>query len=348
MTAEDAGAGAPIIDVHSHYVPKGLIETIRDRPRAGASVLENGHGHVSFVLEGAPPSRPLTPKLSDLEMRQEWMDEQGIDLQIVGTWADILGYWLDPATGVEWSQLLNDTLMEAIAGSPSFASFASLPMQDPEAAAKVMAGALAAGFLGVTIAARIEGLELDDRRLEPFWEAASDLEAIVFIHPGYAAGEHRTADYGLVNALGRGIDTTIAATRLLYAGIPSRFPGVRILLAHGGGALPFLLGRLGRNHQIDTSLSDPEEGFARLLFDSVVFDPAALCYLHEKSASGAIMLGSDYPFPIGDPEPMRVVIEAACLGDDERRSILGGAAREALGLGRVPGVTIPAHRGESW
>ena len=336
MTAEDAGAGASIIDVHSHYVPERLIETIRDRPRAGSSLLENENGHVSFVLEGAPPTRPLPPKLIDLEMRQEWMDEQGIDLQIVGTWADILGYWLDPASGVEWSQLLNDTLMEGIAGNPSFAAFASLPMQDPEAAAEVMAEALVAGFLGVTIAARIEDAELDDRRLEPFWEAASDLEAMVFIHPGYTANEHRTADYGMVNALGRAIDTTIAATRLLYSGIPSRFPGARILLAHGGGAVPFLLGRLGRNHRIDTSLPDPKEGFARLLFDSVVFDPAALCYLHEKSAPGAIMLGSDYPFPIGDPAPMRVVIEAACLGEDERRSILGGAAREALGLGPMP------------
>jgi len=346
MTAEDAGAGASIIDVHSHYVPESLIETIRDRPRAGASVLEHEHGHFSFVLEGAPPSRQLPPKLIDLEMRQEWMAEQGIDLQIVGTWADILGYWLGPTAGVEWSRLLNDTLMGAIAGNPSFAAFASLPMQDPVAAAGAMAEALAAGFLGVTIAARIEDAELDDGRLEPFWEAASDLEALVFIHPGYAAGDRRTADYGLVNALGRGIDTTIAATRLLYAGIPSRFPGVRILLAHGGGALPFLLGRLGRNHRIDTSLPDPEEGFARLLFDSVVFDPAALSFLHEKSAPGAIMLGSDYPFPIGDPEPVRVVAEAAYLGEDERQSILGGAAREALGLAPAPGVTIPAYRGE--
>ncbi len=345
MTGEDAGAGPSIIDVHGHYVPKGLIETIRDRPRAGASVVEQAPGRFSFILEGAPPGRPLPTKLIDLEKRHEWMDEQGIELQIVGTWADIFGYWLDPADGVEWSRLLNDTLIEAVADDSRLAAFASLPMQDPEAAAEVMAEAMSAGCLGVTIAARVEEVELDDRRLEPFWAAASDLEALVFIHPGYGAGDPRTADYALVNAVGRAMDTTIAVSRLLFAGVPTRFPGVRILLAHGGGALPFLLGRLARNHRIDTSLPDPEEGFARLLFDSVVFDPAALCYLHERAAPGAIMLGSDYPFPIGDPEPVRVVAEAGCLGEEERRSILGGAAREAMGLASMPGVTIPAHRG---
>jgi aminocarboxymuconate-semialdehyde decarboxylase len=344
MTAEAPGARAPIVDVHGHYVPPGLIDRIRDTPSAGSSVLEKGPDQYSFILGGAPPSRVLPARLIDLHERQAWMDEQGIHLQVLGTWADIFGYWLDPADGVEWARLLNETLIEAIGGSTRFAAFASLPMQDPEAAAKVMAEAMANGFQGVTIAARIEEVELDDQRLEPFWAAASDLGVMVFIHPGYGSDSPRTTDYGLVNAVGRGMDTTIAASRLLFAGIPTRFPGARILLAHGGGALPFLLGRLQRNHQISPSLADPEVGFARLLFDSVVFDPAALCYLHEKAAPGAIMLGSDYPFPIGDAEPVRVVAEAACLNDEQRRSILGEAARAALGLGPVPGVTISRHR----
>lgn len=345
MTAEDAGAGASIIDVHSHYVPESLIETIRDRPRARASVVEPESGRFSFVLDGAPPSRPIPPSLIDLEVRQEWMDEQEIGLQVVSTWADIFGYWLDPADGVEWSRVLNGTLIDAIAENSRFAAFASLPMQSPEAAADMMAEALAAGFLGVTIGSKIEDVELDDQRFEPFWEAASDLEIVVFIHPGYSAGDPRTADYGLANAVGRGIDTTIAASRLLFAGVPIRYPGAKMLLAHGGGALPFLLGRLGRNHEIDDSLPDPEDGFAHFFFDSVVFDPAALCYLQKKAKPGAIMLGSDYPFPIGDLNPVRVVSAAGCLDDEDRQSILGDAARDALGLASVAGVTIPADRG---
>jgi len=320
-----------IVDVHAHFVPRGLIRRILDQPAAGVSAVQEGDDQFRFAITGDPPTRILPAKLIDLEERKAWMDGQGIEIQVLTTWADIFGYGLAPEHGAEWSRLLNDTLMEAIAGLPRFEALASLPMQDPGAAAAMMSRALDDGFLGATIGTRIADMELDDERLQPFWEAASDLGSVVFVHPGYVVGDPRTADFGLVNAVGRAQDTTIAAARLLFAGIPVRFPGARILLAHAGGTLPYLMGRLKRNHELDASLGDPEDGFSRLLFDSVVFDPVCLCYLHDKAAPGSILLGSDYPFPIGDPRPLRVV-EEADLPDDDRDSILGGAALTMLGL----------------
>lgn len=321
-----------IVDVHAHYVPRALAVRLFERPQAGVSVVQEGDDQVRFVIGGEAPTRILPAKLVDLEQRAAWMAERGIDIQVLTTWADIFGYGLGPEHATSWSELLNATLMESITGSPRFAALATLPMQDPEAAAAVMSRALDDGFHGVTIGTRIAGVELDDQGLQPFWEAASSLGAVVFVHPSYGVGDPRTGDYGLVNAVGRGLDTTVTAARLLCSGVPTRFPGARILLAHGGGTLPYLMGRLKRNHELDPSLGDPEEGFSRLLFDSVVFDPVCLGYLCETAAPGSILLGSDYPFPIGDPHPLRVV-EEADLPTGTRDSILGGAAVRTLGLG---------------
>ena len=128
-----------------------------------------------------------------------------------------------------------------------------------------------------------------------------------------------------MNAVGRLTDTTIAVARLLFSGHLTRFPGVSLVLSHAGGALPYALGRLKRNHAIHPDLADPAEGFRRLYFDTVMFEPRALRFLCDTVGADKIMLGSDYPFGIGDPEPRRIVDETA-LTTAERQAILGETA----------------------
>ncbi len=129
-----------------------------------------------------------------------------------------------------------------------------------------------------------------------------------------------------------GIDATAALglARLLYAGVPARFSGMKLVVAHGGGALPYVLGRLVRNHLVSPGTADPLESFAQLYFDSVVFDPAALSFLAAKAGVSRVLLGSDYPFGIGDPEPRRVVDRAA-LSEAGRAAILGRTAARLFG-----------------
>jgi len=325
----------PTIDVHGHYVPRSLmLET--GRPTPAVSPVRTGADDFHFVFPSGA-TRTLLKPLIDLEARERWMNEQGIDVQVVSTWADLFGYGLEPEPGIAWARRLNETLRAAIEGSNRFLAFATLPMQTTDGAITLMEEALTDGFVGVTMGAHIEEMELDDPRLDPFWESASDLEAAVLIHPGYGPGDARTSPYGLVNAVGRGVDTTIAASRLLFAGVPHRHPGVRIVLSHGGGALPYLIGRLGRNHGIDPDLYDPREGMTRFWFDSVVFEPEALRLLLAIASPGSVLLGSDYPFPIGDPRPVEVV-SGAGLDDVQRVSVLGGAARALFRIeeGAVP------------
>jgi aminocarboxymuconate-semialdehyde decarboxylase len=323
-----------IIDTHAHYVPTTLVDAVEAGGPGvlGTTVIDDGNGEKRFRLGDRPPTRPLPAKLLDLEYRLSWMDDAGVDMQVIAPWVDLFGYHLPTDEGIAWNHMLNDTLRESVARLGRFACLASVPLQDPEAAAGVLSEAMDVGFVGAMIGTLAGDAELDAPQLEPFWTAASEREAVVFLHPAFSAGDSRLGDFGLVNAVGRVQDTTVTAARLLYSGVPERFPGARIVLSHGGGALPYVLGRLARNHALAPgSMADPEKGFAQLYFDSVVFDPEALRLLMAKAGPGRIVLGSDYPFPIGDLSPRRVVEEAG-LGEEEVDGILGSNAREAFSL----------------
>ncbi len=319
-----------IVDIHAHFIPGRLYERF-DASAAqfpGVRLLRDDKG-VRMQFPGGEPTRPISPKLSDLGERRAWMDANGIDHQLVGGWLDSFGYELPPAEGLAWSRFVNDCMMDELRAETRFTPLATVPLQDGKLAAQVLTEALAGGFGGAMIGTLPNGSggNLDDSSLDPFWEAASKLGAAIFMHPMFLCGEPRLAEYDLVNAVGRLADTTIAVSRLLFSGHLLRFPGMKFVLAHGGAALPYALGRLTRNHAISKGkYADPRKGFEAMYFDSCVFDADALEFLARKSAPERIMLGSDMPFPIGDPAPTKVV-HAAAFSDRQRRCILGDTAQ---------------------
>lgn len=319
------------IDVHSHYVPPALLESVRrGDPEIPGVRLVQWEGH-RFEL-GDRRIGAVPDSLLDLERRLLWMDEAGVETQVLAPWVELFGYHLPPAEGIAWSRLLNASMRETVAGSGRFAGLATVPMQEPAAAAEILAEAVDAGFPGVMVGTRAGESELDSAFFEPFWSAASELGAVVFLHPNSETGDPRLGAFGLANAVGRVHDTTVTAARLLYAGVPARFAGARIVLSHGGGTLPYVLGRLARNFSIDPELgSDPTAGFGRLYFDSVVSDPAALRLLVDKAGPGHVMLGSDYPLPIGDLDPLRTNRQAR-LGERAEEQVLEETARSVFSL----------------
>jgi aminocarboxymuconate-semialdehyde decarboxylase len=248
----------------------------------------------------------------------------------VGGWLDMFGYELPADEGADWAVALTEALTGLAAADGRLIPLATVPLQDPARAAAALHEPPAAGLPGVMIATRAGDRELDDPALTPFWEAADAAGAVVYLHPGFS-GSARYADFGLVNGLARVEDSTVTLARLLYAGVPARYPGARLVAAHGGGALPYVLGRLVRNHVINPGrTADPLESFARLYFDSVVFDPAVLEFLVARAGPDRVLLGSDYPFPIGDLTPQDVV-ERAALRTGDRGQILGGNAARLFG-----------------
>lgn len=228
---------------------------------------------------------------------------------------------------------MNTCMREALRGEPRFTPLATVPMQDGALAADALAEAMDQGFGGVMIGTQPKGIgggNLDDPSLDPFWETASKLGAAVYLHPMFICGEPRLSDYDLVNAVGRLADSTIAVSRLLFSGHLLKFPGMKFIVSHGGGALAYALGRLGRNHHNSQGkLADPRKGFAAMYFDSCVFDVDTLEYLTRKTGNDRVMLGSDAPFPIGDPEP-RKVIRNANFTDQQKHAMLTGTAQQVF------------------
>lgn len=318
-----------IIDTHAHVVPGSLIETLRAERRIFPSVrliAEDGTTRMAFA--GETPTRPISPRLSDLETRKEWLAGQNIDRQVVGGWTDVFGYELPGQEGADWARFLNEHLRKDADALAALTPLATVPLQNGTLAARVLAEALDAGFTGAMIGTQPKGKggNLDDAELDPFWEVASARRATIFLHPMYICGDDRLAAYDLLNAVGRLTDTTVALARLLFSGHLMRFPDVTLVVSHGGGALPYALGRLRRNRAIHPAgCADPLDGFRRLYFDTVLFEPQALRFLCDVAGADRVVLGSDYPFPIGDPEPTRVVEETP-LTKAERRDILGETA----------------------
>jgi aminocarboxymuconate-semialdehyde decarboxylase len=322
-----------VIDVHAHFIPDLLYRRFAAAANDFPSVRFDAQAK-RMQFPGGEQTRPISPKLSNLDERRAWMDANGIDHQLVGGWLDIFGYELPAAEGLAWSRFYNECMREALADEPRFTPLATLPLQDGKLAAQVLGEALQQGFGGVMIGTLPRGNagNLDDPSLDPFWHAASEAKAAVFLHPMFLCGEPRLADYDLVNAIGRLADSSIAVSRLLFSGHLLKFCGMKLVLSHGGAALPYALGRLARNHAISQGkYADPRKGFEALYFDSCVFDADALEYLARKSSAERIMLGSDMPFPIGDPQP-RAPVEAAQFSAQQKKSILGGTAQQVFRL----------------
>jgi aminocarboxymuconate-semialdehyde decarboxylase len=318
-----------IIDTHAHVVPGSLIESLGAEKRLFPSVRLLADGETTrMTFAAAPPTRPIMPRLTDLEDRKQWLARQEIDHQVVGGWTDVYGYELGGAEGADWARFFNEHLRKDADALAALTPLATVPLQTGALAARVLEEALDAGFVGAMIGTQPKGTggNLDDPDLDPFWETASARRATIFLHPMYICGDDRLAAYDLLNAVGRLTDTTIAMARLFFSGHLTRFPGVTLIVSHGGGALPYALGRLRRNRAIHSDgYADPLDGFRRLYFDTVLFEPQALRFLCDVAGSDKVVLGSDYPFPIGDPEPARVV-EDTPLTESERRAILGETA----------------------
>jgi aminocarboxymuconate-semialdehyde decarboxylase len=304
-----------------------LLDALRAEPRLFPSVKLHDAAAPRIEFGSGGPGRPIQARLHDLAQRRQWLDQARIDHQLVGGWTDVYGYELRGEEGADWARFYNEHMAKDAAALSRLSALATVPLQDGGLAAKVLEEALDAGFKGAMLATQPKGIggNLDDPSLDPFWEVASARQAAIFLHPHYICSDDRLDGYDLVNAVGRLADTTIAVARLLFSGHLVRYPGVSLILSHAGGALPYALGRLKRNQAIHPEYEDPEAGFRRLFFDTVMFEPLALRFLCDVAGADKVMLGSDFPFGIGDPDPCGIVDHTA-LTTGERNAILGGNA----------------------
>ncbi len=328
-----------IVDAHAHFVPSALLGELAGGrhgfPSVNATVDSSGI-RVSFA--GMDAKRPVMAAMSDIERRGQWLAARGIDKQVVGGWLDLFGYDLAADEGADWSRYLNAHMLRAVREVSFFVPLATVPMQSGKHAAAVLGEALDAGFHGAMIGTQPQGASgvLDDPDLDPFWQMASDRRATLFVHPTFGVRDDRLKAYGLVSAIGRLTDTTIAMARLLYSGHLTRYPGVRLVISHGGATLPMALGRMGRSFATSPAKNaDPDDGFSRLYFDSVVYDPKVLRFVCDVAGAGRVLMGTDEPFVIAEQEPVRFV-RSCELGAAAEAAILGDTAARLFNIS--PGV----------
>jgi aminocarboxymuconate-semialdehyde decarboxylase len=309
-------------------VPPDLLTAIRKDAAKFPNVrqIEDG-GSLALAFAGGKPTRPVSKPLSDIPARLAWMAKQGIDKQVVGGWVDMFGYELPAAEAEAWARQTNECLLAASKAEPHFVPLATVPLGDGQRAAAVLKEAIAAGFPGAMIGTlpRGVGSTLDAADLDPFWKAADEAGALIHIHPSFDAGDVRVNDFGLANGLGRITDAVVAVARLISAGHIARYKNVKFFAPMGAAALPFVLGRLKRNHAITPGIGDPVEALAQIYTDTILHDARVLKFVVEMMGTERLMMGSDMPFPIGDTEPMKIVASAG-LNSAQMASVNGGLA----------------------
>ncbi|MGH8927906.1 MAG: amidohydrolase family protein [Acidimicrobiia bacterium] len=313
-----------IHDLHAHCVPAGLIDLMRrDGHRFGVEVVDGEKG-MGVIFNGKVTAAPLRPFLSERPRRIEAMDRAGVDVQVLASWIDMTGYALESSSGASYSRHLNETLAEEAASAPDrFLALGTVPLQAPEAAADELRYLVRdLGMIGVEIATTVDGVDLDLAGLDPFWAAAEELACLVLIHPYQPLGGIELRNH-LDNMVGRPAETTIAIGNLIMSGMFDRHPRLQIVLVHGGGFLPFQLGRLEHGFRKVPHLAarsatrSPAEVAANLYYDTVLHSPQAIAALISLVGVDRVVLGSDYPFEMGDLDPLTTLRATPGVGDSE-------------------------------
>lgn len=326
------------IDLHGHLLVPAVERLVAGRPEklAEPELQRRTMGAASLEHNARVMMPAIAPKLVSAEARLADLDRMGIDVQVVSPSPNQYYYWADRELAGELVRSQNEAIAEACAKHPErLKGLGSVALQHGDLAARQLEHAVRElGLAGAEISTGVNGLELCDETLEPFWAKAESLGAIVFIHPfGTSLGE-RLSRFYLQNLIGNPAETAIALSHLIFGGTLDRHPGVKIVAAHGGGYLPAYVSRSDHGFAVRpearTCRHKPSEYLKRIFFDSLVYEPAALRRLIDVVGASQVVVGTDYPFDMGHERLHELVNAVPGLGDAERRAILGENARRLL------------------
>lgn len=326
-------------DVHAHCIPSDVMAALEtDGDRLGVTVAQR-NGVRRLIIGGTPSGPPVNPALADLPARIRAMDAAGVRVQLLSSWIDLAAYTLPSSQGVRFARMFNESLAQLIAGQPQrFRGLCTVALQAPEDAAAELRHAVdVLGMVGAEVGTTVAGRELDDPDLDPFWAAASDLRCLLLVHPFNALAGRGVQRYFLNNLVANPAESTIATAHLIFGGVLERHPDLRICVVHGGGFLPYQVGRLDRGYVAKpgataTHLTEsPRDALRRLYYDTVLHDPGALAALIAFAGADHVLLGSDYPFEMGDPDPIAAVAAVPGLSEEDRQLILAGNVERLVG-----------------
>ncbi|GAA1466512.1 amidohydrolase family protein [Microbacterium thalassium] len=320
-------------DVHAHLLMPGLhAEVERRAPEAvaEAAALElRRNGAASQAVSG-PMVGSRIPKLTDVTVRLEEMDRQGVDRQWVSASPNHFYPWAPEDLAAWMAAEANRLIAAHVAQAPArLLGLGVVPLQHPHRIVEALEDAvLGHGLIGVEISSFAGDVELSDVRLEPFWSRAEELGAIIFLHPFGCSLDERLDRYYLANTVGQPVENAVALSHLIFSGVLDRHPTLKIVAAHGGGYLPTAIGRSDHAWRVRPDAQRcahaPSSYLRRIWFDTVVHDATALNHLVGAAGGSQVVLGSDYPFDMGLDDPVAfvrsaglpsVVVEAILAGN---------------------------------
>jgi aminocarboxymuconate-semialdehyde decarboxylase len=334
--ADRSNAPADAIDVHAHHVdPDAVAAMARLDPARAPSLRSLGDGRWTMDLppgffKGFPDgtSRAIPTGLIDLDTRLADMAGQGIRTHVLEGYTYLNFYHLPGELAAAFYEIHNDAVVATARRQPDrFIAMPGLPLQDPErATAEVRRLASMPEVAGLGIGSNAGGMDLDDERFEPMWAAIDEARLPVLVHPpGAVAGADRMGAYHLVNLIGNPVDSTVAAGRIILSGLLDRYPNLRFCFVHGGGFVPYQLGRWDHawhlREDVRVRTPNPPSTYlpGRIFFDSLTHDPQALAFLGARVGWDHVLLGTDYPWDMSDVHPIESLIAAGLDRDQMRR-----------------------------
>jgi aminocarboxymuconate-semialdehyde decarboxylase len=333
-----ANRGGTVIDIHAHVMTPEAEEIAAPLFTPDKDPFIGFSGPASEAYNRRHFA-DIVPNLTNPEQRLRDMDRMGVDVQAISVVPPQYFYWAEPEVGTKLSGMVNDRLREIVDAHPDrFVGLGTLPMQDVDLALVELDRVVEdLGFHGLEICTNVNGVDFDDARFVPFFERVIQHDLLLVVHPnGFTQGE-RLTDYYLINTVGMPMDSTVFIARMIFGGVLERFPGLKVCVMHGGGYLPFYPARFDHAYRSREDCREhisraPSTYLAQLSFDTMVFDPEMLGTLVRRWGAEHVLLGTDYPYDMGEADPLGLLARVEGLRDEERTLIAGGNAARLLRL----------------
>ena len=324
------------IDVHSHVVPRELLDALtRDPERYKMRYVAEGHRHLA--REGGE-QLPVFDEFFDAAAKVAGMDRKGLDVSMLSPAPMVYFYWLDADRGLEASRIINDGIANMAAAFPDrLMGMGTLPMQDPDAAVAELERIVRDhGFRAVELGTSVGAEQLADLRFRPVLKRAEELKVFIFAHPYSASHFCSLPDYYLKNLIGNPLQSTVMVSHLMFSGALDDCKQLKIVLSHGGGYVPYQIGRLNHGHKVRgetraNTKTKPNALLRRFYYDALTHDERALRYLIDLVGADRVCIGTDSPFDMGEEHPVEMIKRVKRLSVKDREQIFGKTALSLIG-----------------
>jgi aminocarboxymuconate-semialdehyde decarboxylase len=328
------------VDIHTHILPKDIPDFGKRFGYGGFIHLDHHKPGCARMMKDDRFFREVEANVWDPGVRMRECDAHHVHVQVLSTVPVMFSYWAKAQDTLNLAMFLNDHIAGVVHGHPKrFIGLGTLPLQDIELSIREMERCKRMGLAGVEVGTHVEGINLGEPQLFPLFQACEELGMAVFVHPWDMVGKERMEKYWSPWLVAMPMETTLAITSMIFSGLFERLPKLRVAFAHGGGSFPGTIGRIQHGFDVRPDLCavdnnvPPTAYLGRFWLDSLVHDPAMLQHVVNLVGADRVALGTDYPFPLGELEPGKL-IRSMPWDDQQKEMLLSGAALQWLDLPR--------------